>query len=463
MAKGRRRHRCGPAAARRGARRRAIPDVGRRATARLPAGGRGRAPCSSRWRSSARDHGIVNVCSGRPVSVRSLVEGWIRDNGWSIELELGRYPVSGPRADGVLGRRSQAAGLNAPSAAHERADRKPTRPADGDLPRRAAAGAAEPHVPSAEQAARDMRRSGDVVLVQSLQTGLVFNHAFRPELMRLRRRLPERAGPEPCVPAAPAGRGRHRRPPLQGRSLIEVGCGKGLFLEQLRAAGFDITGLDPTYEGSNPRVIKRVLHAAHGTARRRHHPAPRAGARAGPVRVSRRTARSQRRQGPDLHRGAVPRLDRAAPCLVRHLLRARQLLPAGRLRSACSARVHRVRPHLRGASTSTSSPTWPRCARRAAGRATSSSCRPASWPASTTAARRLHGAAAPVRGGGRRLGRRVERRDLRLLHEPRRRRARHRDRHQPGQAGPVPAGHRHAGAARPRRRCRACPTAPTCS
>jgi nucleoside-diphosphate-sugar epimerase len=39
-----------------------------------------------------REHGIVNVCSGRPVSVRALVEGWIAANGWSIELDLGRYP-----------------------------------------------------------------------------------------------------------------------------------------------------------------------------------------------------------------------------------------------------------------------------------------------------------------------------------------------------------------------------------
>ena len=38
------------------------------------------------------DAGPVNVCSGRPVSVRRLVETWLRDNGWAIELNLGHYP-----------------------------------------------------------------------------------------------------------------------------------------------------------------------------------------------------------------------------------------------------------------------------------------------------------------------------------------------------------------------------------
>jgi dTDP-6-deoxy-L-talose 4-dehydrogenase (NAD+) len=40
----------------------------------------------------AREDGIVNVCAGRPVSVRALVEGWIREHGWAIAPELGRYP-----------------------------------------------------------------------------------------------------------------------------------------------------------------------------------------------------------------------------------------------------------------------------------------------------------------------------------------------------------------------------------
>ena len=39
-----------------------------------------------------RDNGVVNVCSGEPISVRKLVEGWIEDNGWSIKLNLGYYP-----------------------------------------------------------------------------------------------------------------------------------------------------------------------------------------------------------------------------------------------------------------------------------------------------------------------------------------------------------------------------------
>lgn len=39
-----------------------------------------------------RDNGVVNICSGEPISVRKLVEGWIKDNGWSIKLNLGHYP-----------------------------------------------------------------------------------------------------------------------------------------------------------------------------------------------------------------------------------------------------------------------------------------------------------------------------------------------------------------------------------
>jgi nucleoside-diphosphate-sugar epimerase len=41
---------------------------------------------------NAKNNGIVNICSGKPISVRKLVEGWINENGWLIELNLGYYP-----------------------------------------------------------------------------------------------------------------------------------------------------------------------------------------------------------------------------------------------------------------------------------------------------------------------------------------------------------------------------------
>jgi nucleoside-diphosphate-sugar epimerase len=38
------------------------------------------------------DIGVVNICSGKPISVRKLVEGWIENNRWKINLNLGYYP-----------------------------------------------------------------------------------------------------------------------------------------------------------------------------------------------------------------------------------------------------------------------------------------------------------------------------------------------------------------------------------
>jgi nucleoside-diphosphate-sugar epimerase len=42
--------------------------------------------------STLRNNEIVNVCSGKPISVRKFAEDWIRENNWSIELNLGYYP-----------------------------------------------------------------------------------------------------------------------------------------------------------------------------------------------------------------------------------------------------------------------------------------------------------------------------------------------------------------------------------
>jgi len=39
-----------------------------------------------------KNSGPINICSGQAISIRTLVEHWIKDNNWDIELELGHYP-----------------------------------------------------------------------------------------------------------------------------------------------------------------------------------------------------------------------------------------------------------------------------------------------------------------------------------------------------------------------------------
>lgn len=38
------------------------------------------------------DTGTINICSGKPISVRRLAEQWLRENNWEIELNFGYYP-----------------------------------------------------------------------------------------------------------------------------------------------------------------------------------------------------------------------------------------------------------------------------------------------------------------------------------------------------------------------------------
>jgi hypothetical protein len=38
--------------------------------------------------------------------------------------------------------------------------------------------------------------------------------------------------------------------------IVEIGCGKGYFLEMLMENGFDVIGFDPAYEGNSPYIVK---------------------------------------------------------------------------------------------------------------------------------------------------------------------------------------------------------------
>ena len=100
---------------------------------------------------------------------------------------------------------------------------------------------------------------GDIVLVEDEETGLCYNSVFNPELMTY-------GGDYQNEQAVSSVFKNHLQDVtgivqknFNGQSLVEVGCGKGYFLERLLEAKFSITGFDPTYEGSNPAVVKKYF------------------------------------------------------------------------------------------------------------------------------------------------------------------------------------------------------------
>lgn len=98
---------------------------------------------------------------------------------------------------------------------------------------------------------------GDIRLVENQKSGLVYNSAFVPSLMVYDTSYQNEQALSPifrqhleCV-ATVLGRVMSNGP------IVEIGCGKGYFLEMLSAKGFDVNGFDPAYEGNNPKIIKR--------------------------------------------------------------------------------------------------------------------------------------------------------------------------------------------------------------
>ncbi|MBO6675190.1 MAG: methyltransferase domain-containing protein [Rhizobiales bacterium] len=105
------------------------------------------------------------------------------------------------------------------------------------------------------QAGRDCPK-GQMRLVEDLATGLVRNAAFDASLMDYdaayqneqgnSRRFAEHLSDVADLILEKIGRD----------GLIEIGCGKGLFLDYLWGRGAQAKGFDPTYEGDSPLVQK---------------------------------------------------------------------------------------------------------------------------------------------------------------------------------------------------------------
>jgi SAM-dependent methyltransferase len=105
---------------------------------------------------------------------------------------------------------------------------------------------------------------GDVVLVQDRRTGLIYNQAFQPDRMAYDAHYQNEQAFSGVFSSHLDEVAAIIQRCFQGMSLIEVGCGKGRFLEQLQSLGFSITGLDPAYEGKNPNIVKAPFSPSLG-------------------------------------------------------------------------------------------------------------------------------------------------------------------------------------------------------
>ncbi|PTT89847.1 methyltransferase, partial [Pseudomonas sp. HMWF005] len=108
--------------------------------------------------------------------------------------------------------------------------------------------------------------SGDIVLVQDDQSGLIFNQVFDASKLSYdvdyQNEQAHSVQFRQHLNAVEAILSLH----FKGQTLIEVGCGKGYFLEMLREQGYAITGIDPSYEGDSPDVIKAPFTRELGLA-----------------------------------------------------------------------------------------------------------------------------------------------------------------------------------------------------
>ncbi len=106
------------------------------------------------------------------------------------------------------------------------------------------------------EAGRDCPK-GRMELVEDMTTGLVHNAAFDANLLDYDGAYQNEQGHSALFKAHMEAVANLVETHMGRRDLVEVGCGKGTFLEMLLARGTEVVGYDPAYEGNNPLVQRK--------------------------------------------------------------------------------------------------------------------------------------------------------------------------------------------------------------
>ena len=107
---------------------------------------------------------------------------------------------------------------------------------------------------------------GAIRIVEDPNSGLIYNAAFDPSKIKYDAHYQNEQAQSSIFRAHLQEVAEIVLSHMGKNNLIEVGCGKGTFLEMLQNSGAKITGFDPAYEGNNPAVERRHFNASIGLA-----------------------------------------------------------------------------------------------------------------------------------------------------------------------------------------------------
>ena len=111
--------------------------------------------------------------------------------------------------------------------------------------------------------------TGNIRIVEDQNTGLVYNADFDPKKVVYDRNYNNEQGISRTFQSHLSQVAQIVKSEMGSKALVEIGCGKGLFLEMLVDRGMDVMGMDPAYNGTNPRISKKhfrpgIIQKANG-------------------------------------------------------------------------------------------------------------------------------------------------------------------------------------------------------
>lgn len=105
---------------------------------------------------------------------------------------------------------------------------------------------------------------GTLSLSQNRESGLIRNITFDPSLLSYDSSYQNEQGLSSYFKTHIAEVLEISKRHFTGMHILEIGCGKGAFLEVLLGSGFDAQGVDPSYEGISEHIVRKEFNATLG-------------------------------------------------------------------------------------------------------------------------------------------------------------------------------------------------------